>query len=232
MREKKSYALLDAFEPGDLLFGLEDEARVLFHQDLKDKLMRLNSKYNFVTIDELIKPLESEYFFNNSVDNSLLETQSSPVKKHGQLFLNSHELHDIIQQPASPDTQEQRKFMLSCQMAIDNALGKIHFCLDGLNLNTVRNINSANRKHYHSFTSEELRYIAKHYQRLSSKVLFYRNGEYAESPWASQSQFPEEWLRNVGTSPIENDRSFDDIRKRKKLHFTDDAPEEKSVHYS
>jgi len=185
MQENKLTGLINAFEPGDLLFGLEKEARVRFHQELKNKLIKLGAKYDFVTIDEMIKPLESYYLYGNTDDPDPLEQQPSPVKRHCRLWASSPEYDAINQQPSSPDTKEHRKILLSDQIAIEHAAGKIHFCLDGIDL----------IKYPDSYTSHELIYIATHFGTLSHKVIFYKKGEPVSAPWDELSQSPEEWLQ-------------------------------------
>ncbi len=190
MREAKSLNLINAFEPGDLLFGLEKEARAQFHQDLKRKLIAMGSKYDFVTIDEMIKPVESYYLYGNSDVPDPFEQQPSPVKRHCRLWAAAPAYDAIAQQPSSPDTKERQKILLSDEIAIEHAPGKIHFCLDGIDL----------AKHYDSYTSHELIYIAKHYQSLAHKVIFYKKGEPVVAPWIEISQSPEEWL--LANNPI------------------------------
>lgn len=206
-------SLVEAFEPGDLLFGLENEARALFYQDLKSKLQSMGSKYDFITIDEIVKPLESYYLYGEMDEPDPLERQLSPIRNHGRLWVDSPEYLAIENHPSSPSSKERQKILLSDKIAIDNARGKIHFCLDGFDPSHQTE----------SFTLDELRHIALNFQSLRHKVIFYRNGMPVVSPWDEKNITPEDWLKNQCIARPQVPRDNHAIAtKRIKLVFEDE----------
>jgi hypothetical protein len=224
MQKMNRPGLLEAFEPGDFLFGLEKQARAYYYDALRLKLITLQAKYQFVTIDDLVKPLEADYIYGNNPSSSPLAKQCSPVRNHGRLLLSSPAFSEVTQRFSSPSTQERNKIIISCLIAIQNQSGKIHFCLDGIDLNKARNNHPSYRQEYNSFTSFELRYIAKHYQDISNKVLFYMSGERVEAPWDAVGQEPAAWL---ATSPAPQLQAEEPMQGRnalaRRLTFIDDT---------
>lgn len=187
MQKNTSDKLIDSFQPGDLLFGLENEARDLFYCDLKSKLTKLNAKYHYVTLDEIVKPMEPYYIYDDDLRMSPLKEESSPVRNHAQVLLSSPSFTDISHQDLSPCSKEHSKIMVSCFLAIENYPGMIHFCLDGLDYKKMES---------NSYTSNELRYVANNFAKLKHKVAFYRNGYRVDPPWILEELSPVEWLEN------------------------------------
>lgn len=193
-RQNNICKLIDSFEPGDFLFGLEECVREIYYYDLREKLMKVGATYHFVTVDDLIKPLEADYIYDDHVTLSPLDEQPSPVNNYGRLLLSTAAFTEISSQVSSPTKKEKNKLVLACLLALEHHTKKIHFCLDRLDLNKVRSRRPENRKYYEGFTSHELRYIASHYQDLGPKVLFYLGGEQVPPPWEVQGLSPDEWL--------------------------------------
>lgn len=82
-----------------------------------------------------------------------------------------------------------------CKIGLDIAMEKqdmkIYYCLDGINIKLVLNENDRDdddgRK---SYTSIELRYIYRNWEKLRGKVIFISQGEKVKAPW---EQEPEVW---------------------------------------
>lgn len=226
MHLKEADNLIDLFQPGDLLFGLENEARDLFYSELKSKLTIMKAKHSYVTLDEIVKPIEPYYIYGDDLGMSPLRDADSPVKKHAQVLLASTGFTEIVNLPLSPCSKEHKKIMVSCFLAIEHYPGMIHFCLDGLNLNKVRGNSKLNKKLFNGYTSSELRYIARNYTEIEQKVIFYKNGRRVEAPWVLEGISPGTWLENYqeeehqATPALENQ-----MFAQRKLFFMDDAAE-------
>ncbi len=227
MQKKDAELLIDLFQPGDLLFGLEKEARALFYHELKSKLALMKAKHHYVTIDEIVKPMEPYYIYGDELRMSPLREESSPVKNHARVLISSPSFIEISTLPLSPCSKEHSKIMVSCFLAIEHYPGKIHFCLDGINFDKTRRNTRVNKNDYHSYTSNELRYIAIHYDTIKDKVQFYRNGCCVDPPWILEGMRPEQWLENyyedyTQLQPIAQNH----VLAPKKLVFIDDEQHE------
>ncbi len=196
MQKTISSKLVDQFQPGDLLFGLEKEARYQFVDELKLKLKMLHAKHHYVTLDEIVRPLEPYYVYHDQLSMSPVKGESSPVKNHAQVLLSSPCFTDITDQTLSPSSKERSKLLVSCYLAIENYPGMIHFCLDGLDLNKTRHGRKQNHKGYNSYTSSELRYVAINYDQLKHKICFYKHGLRVNPPWITEELSPQEWLQD------------------------------------
>lgn len=187
--------IIEDFGPNDLLFGLEKHARTIYRSALETKLREITGRENtYLTVDDINKRL-SAYIFQTHYRASPLKKMDTPVKTHGANWLMHETLHpreadklfDI-----KDEKNSDRKFLLSCKVALATYPGTIRFCLDGLDLDGVRNPD--NHKGYNSYTSEELRYVATNWDQLSEKVVFYNRGDRIDPPWGRQR--PKAWLRD------------------------------------
>jgi len=235
MRDKKmqlqeTETLLEAFQPGDLLYGQEKRARKIYYPRLLKKLQAVQAKHQYVTIDEVNKPLEAHIFYANDYRTSPLRELPTPVKNHGVSLLSSEAFcpsqADIL---GSPTLISNRKFILACQFAIMNCTGTIHFCLDGLDLHDVRDPDS--QKGYNSFTAQELRFIANNFEILKNKVKFYLEGNRVLSPWEAEQKTPEDWLISYKVRPFNNEKENSQTPKKdigvsllKTLAFLSESP--------
>ena len=158
-----------------------------FYSDLKLKLKNLEAKYHYVTLDEIVKPIEPYYIYGDDLRMSPVKGESSPVRNHAQVLLSSSSFTDISNQELSPCTKERSKIMVSCFLAIENYPGMIHFCLDGLDFSKMESS---------GYTSNELRYVANNYSKIKHKIVFYKNGNRVDPPWVLEGLSPVEWLEH------------------------------------
>lgn len=193
MQLKETQTLVEAFQAGDLLYGQEKRARQVYYPKLLRKLQEAQAKHHYVTIDEVNKPLEAQIFYSDNYRTSPLRQLPTPVRNHGMSLLSSEAFcPSLADNLGSPTLISNRKFILACQFAIINCAGTIHFCLDGLDLNEVRDPDC--QRGYNSFTAQELRFIANNFESLKGKVKFYLEGNRVLSPWEAEKKSPENWL--------------------------------------
>jgi hypothetical protein len=198
MHKNDTQPLLQAFQAGDLLYGLEKEARRHYRKAIEQKLKSMETKHLYLTIDELNKPLEESLFYSSNYATSPLRTLSSPVRKHGQALLSSPNFRPALADSLPSPERCDRKIILACEFAILDCAGTIHFCLDGLKLDEVRNPDCG--KEYNSFTAQELRFIADNFETVKGKVKFYLGGNPVLSPWEADEQSPASWLMDYRPS--------------------------------
>lgn len=195
---KENCDLIRDFKEGDLLYGLENEARVYSYDELLGQLKAANAKYTFITQDDINRQLGS-IIFESNYSMSPLRGCQTPVKEHAAFILQHDKFH-----PRTPESVVKsekklyRKQLYSCLAGILNCKGKIRFCLDGIDMMEVRNPDCSR---YKSYTSKELRFIARRYAELSDKVVFYFKGMQVEAPWVEESLSPEVWLKSYAMEP-------------------------------
>jgi hypothetical protein len=78
--------------------------------------------------------------------------------------------------------------MVATGLSPDFPLAKIHFILDGLNLEAIAKKDlsvNGGTDHFQPITSSELRYAFRHWASLKNKMLFYVNLTKVDAPWES-----------------------------------------------
>ncbi len=95
LRQNNICTLIDSFEPGDFLFGLEECVRELYYGDLRAKLVQVGAKYLCATIDDIIKPIETFYIYEDQLTMSPLAQQSSPIRDYGRMLLSTTAFTEI-----------------------------------------------------------------------------------------------------------------------------------------
>ncbi len=115
-------------------------------------------------------------------------------------FLKTRDEIKNIQDVNQLDNLDQvdSNFRILSKLGIDFTIqdgGKIHFILDGIDLDAVANkhLESNERK---SITGSELRYIRRNWNRKAFKknIIFYREGEVVQAPWVTNREL---WSNTV-----------------------------------
>lgn len=182
--------LVKNFEAGDLLYGLQKEARDLYYEIIRLQLNKSDSTISFITVDDINKELSAEYIFGAKVESPKnTQTQYNPlVQRH----LNSWKAHEKFAPEKITDEGEARAdkaFIYSCKVALLTHSSKIHFCLDFFQTEAIRN---SAYKNYKSYTSKELRLCAKNWEQVKNRVVFYMDGMRCSPPWGERK--PLDWL--------------------------------------
>lgn len=201
MQNNEFETLLQAFQPGDLLYGLEKHARRLYRKQIEAKLASMQATYPYLTIDEYNNPLTEAIFSSNEQLMSPLQKLSTPIKNYGLSLLLDEKFRPGMAANLPTPERFDRRIILSCQFAILNCRGTIHFCLDGLKLNELRNPDC--RVAYNSFTAQELRFIADNFESVKGKVKFYLGGKRVLSPWEAEQKTPDSWLMSYQAISLE-----------------------------
>lgn len=195
-------SLMDDFQAGDLLYGLQKPAR-------ESHLWIVNHK---------ITP-ESGFIFSEPTPEATPKPVTQPRGLPRPNFVPEQIIYataDVYNQSfgrafTTPRDEDYKSFMLAadgiaedlaqginenrsifktphlkflCKRAIDFTVShgrKIRFLLDGLNL---QDVTSKARRYGPSFTASELRYIYRNWNRFRDHVVFYENGIRSEqAPW-------------------------------------------------
>lgn len=189
------------FEAGDLLFGLEEEARALYYQIIRTKLLQTGATTLFITVDDINKELSADYMFD-AISASPKNKQKEYdvfVLKH----LNSWKENEKFAPKMITDKGEAREskaFIYSCKVALLTHSSKIHFCLDFFQPEAIRNKAHNN---YKSYTSKELRLCAKNWEQVNNRVIFYLDGMKCSPPWGERE--PIEWLNDKTSMTLPSD---------------------------
>lgn len=177
--------LIINFRSGDLLFGLHKEGRERFMVELSEPSNDKRARPKYLTIDEINKVLSPVYIFNASLkDNEKVpEEYGAEVSAHLAAWKNYPKYFpaNII---GDQDLREKKIFIGSCKVALLAHPNTIHFCLDGLDQDAIRN---RSNPYYPQYTSAELRCCAKNWSRVKERVKFYIDGEICEPPWGKQA---------------------------------------------
>lgn len=231
-RNRSELQLITDFKEGDLLYGLEKRARTLFRDDLKTKILenrekncpdRIGKKV-YLTIDDIHNDVMKDVFFgeNYNIHTSPLQT---PTRLRMKEFLapgNPFHPAIVLEKENQFSSPTSRKLESSCKQALITHQSKIRFCLDGLNMDTLRNPTHA---HYYSFTSIELRFCAQNWNNprlnLSDRVVFYYQGNRVDAPWKN-AKSPKDWLNSFPNKNYGNAR---------KINSTPDKPD-KTGHFA
>lgn len=198
--------LIEDFEEGDLLYGLEKEARNRFRNAIEEKIKsdRLNNrpervnKKIYITIDDIHDDVMQPVFFNDEYGIRITPLETPP-RLHMREFLKpGNPLHPslAVKNETLFDSPDSKKLAASCKLALITHKTKIRFCLDGLNMDALRN---PGHRNFRGFTSQELRYCAINWDnnklKLRDRVVFYLDGQRVEAPWAKSSS-PMMWLKS------------------------------------
>ena len=212
MPKFKDTALYANFNPGDLLYGLED-TRNLCRKTLKEKVKTR------ITIDEYNKVILPIFLDENAkfIKNYNQDKHEEKVKSLGdsELMLHLHFLQDVehaklnIQNDDLPISKkkteaEERKIRRACKAGMLKDGIKIHFLLDDVKLDQAF---TPGQPHYNKHTSAELRYIAKHWSELSDKIIFYHDGNIVAPEWQASSSA--HCLKLVNQLPVSTLHTFD-----------------------
>ncbi len=189
------------FEAGDLLYGLEKEARDLYYEFIRLQLSKSDSPISFITVDDINKELSAEYMFGAEAESP--KNKQTQYNALVQRHLDSWKAHEkfapkmIIEKD---EARESKAFIYSCKVALLTHSSKIHFCLDFFQLEAIRNKAHDN---YKSYTSKELRLCAKNWEQVNNRVIFYLDGMRCSPPWGERE--PIEWLNDKTSMTLPSD---------------------------
>ncbi|PED41285.1 RHS repeat-associated core domain-containing protein [Bacillus cereus] len=134
-------------------------------------------------------PLWEDYFdigMENSKFN-ILKIYKDTADKFGKDYYHSYNSHGF-----APKLLWKRGSKLGLEIAASNQRTKIHFVLDGLNIEHVVNKTKEQTNEMmgrllgpgESITASELRYVYRNWDRLKNRVSFYRDNEKLDkAPW-------------------------------------------------
>ncbi|CAQ84895.1 MULTISPECIES: hypothetical protein [Photorhabdus] len=109
---------------------------------------------------------------------------------------------------AAPKLLWKRGSKLGIAMAASNEKTKIHFVLDGLNIQEVVNKQKGStpleQGRGESITASELRYAYRNRERLAGKIHFYENDQETIAPWEKS---PELWQNYIPKNKSQNESS-------------------------
>lgn len=188
--------LIKSFQPGDLLYGLEKEARAQFREFLEKKFAGSKPGVPYLTIDDINKELSPEYMFSPETDSPKRSPkQYHPIVEAHRLAWERNEKYAPSKINKVSKNRENKAFSFSCKVALLSHTQKIHFCLDYFDSEAIRN---KDHKDYKSFTSKELRLCVKEWNQLKDRVVFYFAGEICKPPWGIMQ--PIAWLNDKSLS--------------------------------
>ncbi|MBX9586953.1 MAG: hypothetical protein K2X50_06815 [Gammaproteobacteria bacterium] len=193
--------LVKHFEAGDLLFGLENEARALYYEIIRLQLSKSDSTILFITVDDINKELSAEYMFGAEAESP--KNKQTQYNAFAQRHLDSWKAHKKFAPKMITEKGEARAdkaFIYSCKVALLTHSSKIHFCLDFFQPEAIRNKAHDN---YKSYTSKELRLCAKNWEQVKNRVVFYMDGMRCSPPWGERE--PLEWLNDKSSMTQSSD---------------------------
>lgn len=204
--------LYQAFQPGDLLFGLNTH-RTIYADVLREK-PELKS-YEYLTADDFnnriipkvsISNRQGKVMLNFSKDsseqNSKLDQHLAYMANPGK-FIQTKDLtkYSLFNLNASNKYAELAPYIRACKLAMYKPGTTIHFCLDGIDIQAAFNQDKSDTNYY-KFTSAELRFVRKNWQTLKDKVVFYQGGErQALAPWETSITTAQVAQLNPNMSP-------------------------------
>ncbi len=182
--------LIVNFHLGDLLYGLHKEGRERFLEVLRTKIKHDKSRQVYLTVDDINSALSKTVIFNPDLQEPESTDQKfDPEVKTHYLAWIAHKKYFPANIKGNEETYERKAFIGSCKVALLTHPAKIHFCLDGISLEAIRNKSS---KHYKNYTSNELRFCAKNWEKVKNRVTFYYEGNICAPPWGKED--PSQWL--------------------------------------
>ncbi len=198
--------LLRAFNPGDLLYGLEKEAREPFREDIEKKLLKLGVNEPYITIDDI-----NNILFPAILNNTELKSPNTPPQQYDKLvashlhFWKENPKYDPSKIKDVGDARDNRAIIYSCKVALLSHAQKIHFCLDHFQSEAIRD---DDHEHHKSFTAKELRLCVKNWELIKNRVIFYHNGMICSPPWGNER--PLDWFREKNMTKQMDDLCLDD----------------------
>jgi len=189
---KKGYNMLKSelvnnFKGGDLLYGLRDirdSFKKALRQNIGAKIPIIVDEYNSSII---AKFCDDGVFEETRYTSKLLDNERTHLK-----FLKDvcDEKVKITRNdfPANEKKlyNEERKTRRACKAALYKPDCTIHFCLDNIDIRQVfkrdyslqQNQRDKNERCYYDlYTSAEIRFVCKNWDKLSEKVKFYNDGK-------------------------------------------------------
>lgn len=199
LNERLEPEFVKDFQEGDLLYGLHQEARTHYIKLIRNYIVGshciaddYNNKFICLLKKQLKKnPDESvENKFNNATKemrNNNREDEMGNEEFKSICAYGSHIIKNT--QEKKPDyfknKEKNTQYALKkrfCKGAIDYTIDhrhKIHFLLDGVDVSAV--IRKEGR-YAESYTSSELRYIGRNWNRMKDNVIFYELGKKVKAP--------------------------------------------------
>lgn len=183
------------FKQGDLLYGLQWEARSKYISSLEEKL----GKNTLCTADRYNNKFLCGFINQDWQDINRIMDQYNQESGHDfQSQSISEYRNDIIKniKPGYFDRQrgEYELFRRFSKDAIIYAVKKgynIHFLLDGLQMAPIINKTSSLGT---SYTASELRFIYRNWEKLKNNIIFYEGGREVNAPWHTVTG-AEEWAK-------------------------------------
>ncbi len=182
--------LEDNWKEGDLLYGLQKEARRAVIEELKGRLdskhQRLHCTFDRRIGNEMCRFVDvDDGFFSNDEYNEWLDEKDEDFRLYAE-DMQAHARYNSAQPKKSGDKADQHDVAVKrgCKWAIEYAVTHgqtVHFLLDGLNINSI--ISKGNS----SFTNSELRFIYRNREdeRFKSNIKFYIDCNECDALWAS-----------------------------------------------
>jgi len=186
---KFPFLLLDCFKQGDLLFGLTGSRNHFFYA-----LDMLGHQY--YSANHLNIPLVEQLLGHNLTENAI-ENLPKQKRSHAK-FLLKHQT--ILTKPGGKDpwskaTAEEKKRAIvirrACKLLVKTVkanqdIGRVHFLLDGINMQRVCSRQTSDNQIDNSITSGELRAAFRTRWANRNSIFFYENGQRVLAPWDRQ----------------------------------------------
>lgn len=185
--------LVKNFRKGDLLYGLEKEARQRYMSAITTALSntevlctadRYNNKFLCQLVDK--SKQEFEIKFQKLMEDYAKESDenSQSLSSYGNQIVGNIKKKN----PTYFDEErtEQELFKKFCKEAIDYTVENghtIHFLIDELDVPAIFKEKESRSALGKSYTASELRYIKKNWDQLKDHVIFYRSGSKVGVPW-------------------------------------------------
>lgn len=197
--------LLREFNPGDLLYGLEKEAREPFREDIEKKLLKLGVNELYITIDDINKILTAEIMNSPEIESpsETLQKFDRVVESHLR-FWKANPKYDPSKINEVGDARYNKAIIYSCKVALLSHTQKIHFCLDHFQSEAIRD---DDHEHHKSFTAKELRLCVKNWELIKNRVIFYHDGMICPPPWGNER--PLDWFREKSMTKQMDDLCLD-----------------------
>lgn len=234
INDKQELQLIVDFVEGDLLYGLEKHARDKYRPALESKIIQQRAQENpehnekkiYLTIDDIHADVMPQVFWGSEYDIAISPLKTPTRMRMRDFLADENVFHPLkaIDNEIAFNSPCSKKLASSCKQALLLHRATIRFCLDGLNMDKVRNPQCAS---FNSFTSTELRFVAHNWDNplcnMQQRVVFYEKGAQVPAPWADAVS-PTVWLRSFNIEEQNNNRQTNEGSRRRLLDDHENEP--------